>query len=78
MERLTEPYQHIEQSDEEFWFNYLSNADDLEQAVFVAVGAASGCWDNLSGAGVFESNKAKAIGKGLIEAIKHHTSLSQR
>lgn len=36
--------------------------DPLQAVVFQALGAASSCWDNLRGAGTFESGRAKAIG----------------
>lgn len=42
----------------------------LESAVFQALGAASACWENLSGAGVFQSEEAQEIGNVLVEAIK--------
>lgn len=43
---------------------------DLEQAVFTALGAASSCWENLEGAGVFESDRCKNIGDQLIARIR--------
>jgi hypothetical protein len=45
---------------------YLDGATNDREAVFQAVGAASACWDNLEGAGVFESEKAKDIGEELM------------
>lgn len=42
----------------------------LRSAVFQALGAASTCWDNLSGAGVFQSEKAQEVGDKLLAAIK--------
>jgi hypothetical protein len=42
---------------------------DLSQKVFEALGAVSTCWENVSGAGTFESDKAKAIGDALMEEI---------
>lgn len=42
----------------------------LEEAVGVAVGAATTCWENLSGAGVFQSERASAIAQQLHERIK--------
>lgn len=33
----------------------------LEEAVGQALGAASGCWENLEGAGVFDSTRCKAV-----------------
>lgn len=43
---------------------------NLRSAVFQALGAASACWDNLTGAGVFESDRACAIGERLLEFIE--------
>lgn len=39
---------------------------DIEDAVMRAMGAASACWENLEGAGVFESDRCKKIGEELI------------
>jgi hypothetical protein len=41
----------------------------LESAVFQALGAASVCWENMSGTGVFQSERAKAIGDALLAEI---------
>jgi len=51
---------------------YLDKADTLEDLVFQALGAASACWANLEGAGVFESDRAKAIGDELLERLRAH------
>lgn len=40
---------------------------DIETAVFEALGAASVCWGNLEGAGIFDSTRAKQIADELIE-----------
>lgn len=42
----------------------------LEEVVFVALGAASACWADLSGAGIFQSSRAKEIGEALLDFIK--------
>lgn len=34
---------------------------DLPSAVGLVIGAASSCWTNLAGAGVFESDRASAL-----------------
>jgi hypothetical protein len=44
-------------------------SDDLHAAVFEAVGAASACWMNLEGAGVFKSDHAKKVAEALWERI---------
>lgn len=41
----------------------------LEEAVFQALGGASACWENLRGAGVFQSDQAKQIGELLVEWV---------
>lgn len=38
----------------------------VPEAVFMALGAASTCWDDLSGTGVFHSEAAKEIGEKLL------------
>lgn len=42
----------------------------LEEAVFQALGAASMCWENMEGGGIFESDKAKVIGEALMARIR--------
>ena len=44
----------------------------LSRLVFEALGAASSCWDNLSGAGTFESTRARIIGEELLYGILEH------
>lgn len=49
----------------------LTVSTTLEEAVFMALGAASVCWDNPGGgSGVFHSERAKQIGEELIEYFK--------
>jgi hypothetical protein len=43
--------------------------ETIEEAVFRALGAASTCWEDLSGTGIFDSDRAKAIGDGLLAFI---------
>lgn len=45
---------------------------DLSRLVFEALGAVSACWENLSGAGNFESTKARQIGEELLDGIRQH------
>lgn len=40
--------------------------DALAEAVFVALGSASACWENLGGAGVFDSDRCAEIGHELV------------
>lgn len=42
----------------------------IETAVGEAIGAVSACWENLSGAGIFESTRAKQIVDELVAYIK--------
>ena len=42
----------------------------LKEAVFVALGATSMCWDTPEGAGVFESRNASAIGDALLRRFE--------
>lgn len=48
----------------------IREADTLEEAVWLSIGAASACWDNLSGAGVFESERAAAISATLLDLVR--------
>lgn len=41
----------------------------LDSAVMEALGAASSCWENLEGAGVFDSTRCGAIGERLLELL---------
>jgi hypothetical protein len=49
--------------------------EDSETAVFLALGAASTCWDE---AGVFQSERAKQVGDELIEHLRHLRLLPER
>jgi hypothetical protein len=48
----------------------LEDATTLEEAVFQAVGAASMAWENPAGAGVFDSDRAKAVGEELLAWVQ--------
>jgi hypothetical protein len=48
----------------------IKEADTLEEAIFLSIGAASACWENLAGAGVFESVRAKEIGETLLDLVR--------
>jgi len=50
--------------------NHLEEAQTINDAVFMAIGAASTCWESLEGTGVFDSTKAKELGEELIHLIK--------
>lgn len=44
--------------------------DPLQAVVFTALGAASVCWDNMAGAGVFDSDRAKEIGDAVVAWLR--------
>lgn len=44
--------------------------ESLEQAVVMAIGRASSCWENLAGAGVFQDQDAADTAKELLAYIK--------
>lgn len=46
--------------------------DTLEEAVQQSVGAASVCWDNMEGAGVFQSDRALDVSEQLIDWVNRH------
>lgn len=47
----------------------------LRVKITEAIGAGSACWDNLEGAGIFESTKAKQIAENLINDVLELTAL---
>ena len=48
---------------------------ELRERIGLAIGAASACWENLAGAGVFESDRAKAIADDLTANVLRLTTL---
>jgi hypothetical protein len=50
----------------------LEDGIDRAGAVYQALGAASACWEHLDRAGVFESNRARAIGQDLMAWLDAH------
>jgi hypothetical protein len=53
-----------------YWDEQLGSADTLEEAVGLAIGAASACWTNLDGAGTFESERAAEISGALLDLVR--------
>jgi hypothetical protein len=53
-------------------WSFDQEPESLEQAVQIAVGGASACWDNLEGAGVFRSDRALEVSEALTGWIKSH------
>jgi hypothetical protein len=45
----------------------------LEEIVYQAIGAASMCWENVEGAGVFQSERASAVAAQLVRDIQSVT-----
>lgn len=50
----------------------FSDVNDVRTAVYQTIGAASVCWENLAGAGVFESTRAAQLGEGLVNWLIEH------
>lgn len=50
----------------------VTEAENVSEAVHLAIGAASTCWENLGGAGVFDSDRASAIAGELVRWIEQH------
>lgn len=50
---------------------------ELRVRIAEAIGAGSSCWDNLAGAGVFESERAAAIAEDLIAHVLRLTGLGE-
>jgi hypothetical protein len=42
---------------------------DITEPVYLSVGEASACWENLAGAGVFDSDHAKKVAERLVERV---------
>lgn len=51
-------------------FEFGTPPKTREEAVFMALGAASVAWENPGGAGVFDSTLCKQIGDALLEWLK--------
>lgn len=55
----------------------LHKTDSLEQAIQQAVGAASGCWSNLKGAGEFDSTSARSVASQLLAEVARRNQLDR-
>jgi hypothetical protein len=49
-------------------------AETVKEAVFLALGAASVCWERIDQAGVFNSDRAALIGDALMERLDEEKS----
>ena len=58
---------------EPFAFDFGEEGPNLPAAVFQALGAASVCWENPGGAGIFDSTRAKEIGDVLLDCVRANT-----
>lgn len=56
-------------TDEEFDRVVNTSSTGKRAAVFMALGAASGCWGDLASAGVFQDERARRIGDDLIRYL---------
>lgn len=51
--------------------------ESLVSVVYQAVGAASVCWENMSGTGVFDDVRAREVAEDLLEKISVFTGLGE-
>ena len=62
-----------EWTDDQWLTNYrelFEEAEDITAVVYLAIGAGSACWENLEGAGVFESTRASILGQAVLEELR--------
>lgn len=50
----------------------FDGAETVRDAVFIALGAASMCWQHIEKAGIFESEQAIEIGEALLDKLAAH------
>jgi hypothetical protein len=50
---------------------------DIYNDIYVAIGKASGCWNNLSGAGTFKSDEARKIADELYNVLRERIRKSR-
>lgn len=48
----------------------ITEETTLQEAVYLALGAASVCWEHPGGAGLFLSTECAAIGEELVRALR--------
>lgn len=51
--------------------------DDIQAAIFQALGAASVCWESMEHAGIFDSTRAKEIGDELYQRVEAYAREAQ-
>jgi hypothetical protein len=59
----TEPYTFYPREEQE------SDAEYQRRCVFEAIGAGSTCWESLEGTGIFQDDRAVAVGNALCEVL---------
>jgi hypothetical protein len=62
----------------EEWAHTLGNADNIAEAIGIALGAASMCWENPAGAGTFESDRASVLVDVLTEYVLDQVALRHK
>lgn len=62
--------------DEQRAAEMFEGAESIEEAIGLAIGAASMCWENPAGAGVFDSSRAALLVKQLYEHVQLRWSLA--
>lgn len=60
------------------WVFDLPPGEDLRQSVMAAIGAATGCWEKLEGAGFFLTERAEEIGQKLWTRIAERLELAAK
>lgn len=50
--------------------NRFDDALTVEQLIYQAVGAASVCWENPGGAGIFDDGKARGVADDALARLK--------
>ena len=53
----------------------FDECEDLRQAVYQAVGAASVCWESMAGTGVFSTTKACEVADALLQYVNERYAL---
>lgn len=61
------------------WTPHFSEDEEpnIEGAVYQALGAASVCWENTSGTGIFQSDEVTRIAEGLLRFIQERDALGR-
>jgi hypothetical protein len=60
---MSEPYTFYAREEQE------SDAEYQRRCVFEAIGAGSVCWESMEGTGIFQDDRAVAVGNALCEVL---------